>query len=169
MKLNLGCGIDYKKGFTNVDINKDVKADVYHDLNKLPYPFEDSSVDYIYADDVLVHLTLSPIEFLLECKRILKPNGMLHLIYPNMFWWRLRLNYLFGNILWSNAYHPRHYQLLKPSWILIVLRMLEFYVEETRKTGGLTGFVFKNHMELRESIINLKCKKKEGGERKVIT
>jgi len=25
-KLNLGCGIDYRKGWTNVDFNKDVKA-----------------------------------------------------------------------------------------------------------------------------------------------
>ena len=29
-RLNLGCGPDYRKGWVNVDIRKDIKADIVH-------------------------------------------------------------------------------------------------------------------------------------------
>ena len=38
-KLNLGCGGDYKKGWTNVDIDKNVRADIYSELSE-NFPFK---------------------------------------------------------------------------------------------------------------------------------
>ena len=35
MKLNLGCGTDYKEGWINVDMG-DCKCDVKHDLENFP-------------------------------------------------------------------------------------------------------------------------------------
>jgi SAM-dependent methyltransferase len=56
MKLHLGCGLKKKSGWINVDIEKDVKPDVMHDLNKYPWPFKNNSVDEIYMSNVLEHL-----------------------------------------------------------------------------------------------------------------
>ena len=81
-KLNLGCGNDYKEGYINIDWNKVEKADVYQDLNNLPYPFEDNSFDEVYAQHILEHLD-RPFAIIEELHRILKPNGLLHIKVPH--------------------------------------------------------------------------------------
>lgn len=72
-KLNIGSGTTYKKGFVNVDYDKSVKADVYHDLNVYPYPFKEE-FDYIECFHTLEHLE-NPYKFMMEMKRILKVGG----------------------------------------------------------------------------------------------
>lgn len=81
MKINLGCGLDYKKGWTNIDVPP-TKCDVKHDLNKYPYPFKSSSVDYIFAKWVCEHLDDME-AFIKEAYRILKTGGLLEIIVPN--------------------------------------------------------------------------------------
>ena len=54
--LDLGCGNRKKPGAIGVDINPNAQADIIHDLNKFPYPFEDSTFDEIYADNTIEHL-----------------------------------------------------------------------------------------------------------------
>ena len=81
-KLNLGCGIDYKEGFVNVDFHSHIKIDVEHDLNVLPYPFNDGEFDYIYASHILEHLD-KPFVIITELHRILKPGGTLHIKVPH--------------------------------------------------------------------------------------
>jgi len=82
IKVNLGSGEYKKKDYINVDWNKDDKPDVIHDLNSLPYPFEESSVDLIEADHVLEHLD-KPLEIMKELHRILKPGGKLKIKVPH--------------------------------------------------------------------------------------
>lgn len=83
MRLNLGAGHAIKDGFINHDIVKHQKEiDVVHDLNILPWPWKDSSVQLILANSVFEHLKLDLIESCNECWRIIKPNGRLHLEYP---------------------------------------------------------------------------------------
>ncbi|MBI2030856.1 methyltransferase domain-containing protein [Candidatus Kaiserbacteria bacterium] len=82
VKLNLGCGEDKKDGFVNVDWSPLVKPDVVHDLNAVPYPFADGSVDHVEAFHVLEHLTL-PFDKMHEFHRILKPGGTLHIKVPH--------------------------------------------------------------------------------------
>ena len=55
-KLNCGCGAQYLEGFVNLDGNTEVRADVYHDLESMPLPFEDGSFDLIYAAHILEHI-----------------------------------------------------------------------------------------------------------------
>lgn len=82
LKLNLGCGSDYKKGWTNVDNYAEYKTDKQLDLDVLPYPWKTNTVDYIYMDNVLEHLE-EPVKVLRECARILKPGGTLEVIVPD--------------------------------------------------------------------------------------
>ncbi|MBU3906871.1 MAG: class I SAM-dependent methyltransferase [Nanoarchaeota archaeon] len=84
-KLNLGCGEDYKnpgEGWVNLDNNKLFKADIYHDLNKIPYPFKANSFDKIYMKMILEHLD-NPIEFLKDVIRISKKGAKIVLIAPH--------------------------------------------------------------------------------------
>jgi predicted SAM-dependent methyltransferase len=81
-KLNLGCSSYKKEGFINVDFRSDVQPEVVHDLNVIPYPFEESSVDLIEADHVLEHLD-RPFEVMKELYRILKPGGELVVKVPH--------------------------------------------------------------------------------------
>lgn len=81
VRVNLGCGEDYKEGWINVDYNKKVKADIYSDfLKKLP--FKDNSVDFIYAKNIFEHVP-NPLDFLFEIKRVLKKGGKVSLITDN--------------------------------------------------------------------------------------
>ncbi len=55
-KLNLCCGDDYQEGWVNVDLNKNSRCDVVHNLDIFPYPFQDDSFDYVRIIDGLEHL-----------------------------------------------------------------------------------------------------------------
>lgn len=81
MKINFGCGEDYKEGWVNVDKCK-VKADLIYDLDVFPYPFKDSSADYILCRSVLEHLK-DYISALKEMHRILKSGGMIEIFVPH--------------------------------------------------------------------------------------
>ena len=54
--LDLGCGNTKRPGAIGVDFNDRSAADVIHNLNRFPYPFNDSSFDEIYLDNTLEHL-----------------------------------------------------------------------------------------------------------------
>tara|TARA_Y100000294_G_C8359114_1_gene257985 strand:- start:18 stop:512 length:495 start_codon:yes stop_codon:yes gene_type:complete len=84
VKLNLGCGKDYKKGYINVDNTPYVKKDVDADLEKYPLPFKNNYADEIKCMAVLEHLE-SPLRFLEEVHRILKPGGKFKFRVPMAF------------------------------------------------------------------------------------
>lgn len=96
MKLNLGCGRTLKKGYVNVDIVKEKGVDIVHNLNKFPYPFEDNSVDEIFAQDILEHVEDAK-GFIEECWRICKPNAS---IYVRTVHWS-------GSVAWTDITHVR--------------------------------------------------------------
>jgi len=81
-KLNLGCGLNYKEGWINLDFDRNIRADIYWDLNKLPWPFEDEEFDFILMESILEHLDDLP-SILKECHRILKRKGLLKIIVPH--------------------------------------------------------------------------------------
>ena len=87
LKLHLGCGTVYKDGWINIDNNSDnniQKLDLKYDLSK-GIPFKDSSVDYIYNEHFLEHLTVKEGKvFLKECKRVLKKDGVLRIAMPDL-------------------------------------------------------------------------------------
>lgn len=80
--LNLGCGWRKHGEGINVDGFMACEPDVLWDLNKFPYPWDDNSVDEIYAYHIFEHLTDWWGAFA-ECARILKPNGQLEIRVPD--------------------------------------------------------------------------------------
>ncbi len=81
IKLNVGCGDDYKKGFINLDFNKEVKADIYHNLEKR-FPFTDNEFDYILLDNVLEHIP-NLFKIIDELFRISKPDAIIDIYVPH--------------------------------------------------------------------------------------
>jgi predicted SAM-dependent methyltransferase len=83
-KLNLGCADDGQlEGYINLDLNKDLPNVLA--ANALYLPFKDNSMDEIYASHFLEHLTPIELDYeLVECRRVLKPKGLFHIIVPDM-------------------------------------------------------------------------------------
>ncbi len=84
MKLNLGCGLDKREGYVNIDIREEVNPDLVHDLEK-PLPFPDNSAEEIIAKDVLEHLSFHKVEDALrDWFRVLKPGGRIYIQCPDL-------------------------------------------------------------------------------------
>lgn len=85
VKLHLGCGSVYKEGWINIDKRTDgVKLDLNFDLCK-SLPFEDGSVDFIFNEHFLEHLSVEQgVFFLKECFRVLKKGGVLRIAMPHI-------------------------------------------------------------------------------------
>lgn len=81
-KLNLGCGDDYRQGYINVDIGL-CKKDVEHDLENLPYPFEDNTFSEIVMQHCIEHISRENFPVLVqELHRISKPSAVIHISAP---------------------------------------------------------------------------------------
>lgn len=71
LKLNLACGQIKQEGFVGVDKYKTDAADIVHDLNIYPWPFEDNSIDEILCSHYIEH-TKDLDKFMDEIYRIMK-------------------------------------------------------------------------------------------------
>ncbi|MDZ8055544.1 MAG: class I SAM-dependent methyltransferase [Aulosira sp. ZfuVER01] len=107
LKLNLGCGSHTPSGWVNVDyamgawiaklpvisqinkrfkiLNLDWPENIFlYDLRK-KFPWKDNSVDVVYSSHTLEHLSKTEGQhFLRECHRVLKPNGIIRIIVPDL-------------------------------------------------------------------------------------
>jgi len=79
--LDLGCGKKKRSGAIGVDYSNRHGADVIHDLNIFPYPFKESSADYVFLDNVLEHLN-NPMRVMEEVYRVAKPGAVIKVIVP---------------------------------------------------------------------------------------
>ena len=81
--LNLGCGKTRIPGSMGVDrVKIENYVDIVHDLDVLPYPFEDNSIDEIHMYHVFEHLH-EPLKKIEDLYRILKPGGIIYMRVPH--------------------------------------------------------------------------------------
>ena len=83
-RLNVGCGNQKKPGWIGIDKVKTPATNLVRDLAR-GLPFEDSSVDEIYCDNVLEHIG-PPEDFIFvlnEFHRVLKPGSVATIIVPD--------------------------------------------------------------------------------------
>lgn len=81
VRLNLGCGDDLKRGYINIDLH--ASSDFVTRMDFRALNFADSSVDEIYAKDILAHVGLpDAMTCLANWARILRPGGKLTVQTP---------------------------------------------------------------------------------------
>jgi len=82
--LNLGAGNRIIEGAINHDLTYHrEEISIAHDLNCLPWPWNDNAFEQIQIISVAEHLKLTLIETLNECWRVLEPGGRLIIKYPH--------------------------------------------------------------------------------------
>lgn len=82
--LNVGAGNKILSYAINHDLHKHrAGIDVAHDLNDIPWPWPDNSVDKIISCAVFEHLDIDLVAALNECWRILRPGGICYLKLPH--------------------------------------------------------------------------------------
>lgn len=88
IKLNLGCGHDFKEGYINVDhpdayvFHNNYEIE-YHDLSEFPWPWDDGEAEHIYMKEILEHLP-DPVRVMKECKRVLGQGKTVEIIVPHV-------------------------------------------------------------------------------------
>lgn len=87
IKLHIGCGILYKDEWINIDNNSDnniKKLDLNWDISK-NLPLTEASVDYIYNEHFIEHLTyVQGQNFLKNAFKILKHGGVARIACPDL-------------------------------------------------------------------------------------
>ena len=84
MRLNFGCGIHPLAGYTNIDANPNIAADVHADALEFLDRLAEGEVTEIYAGHFLEHLERpAGLHFLQECYRVLAPGGICGIVVPD--------------------------------------------------------------------------------------
>lgn len=128
LKLNLGAGEFKLPEYINIDCESSTEPDLLLDFTREPLPYEKGQVDEVKMIHCLEHVEYFHWGFLLgEISRVLKPNGILMLSYPEFgecakrflandneqkhFW----QNTLYGRQLYPSDYHvvPMHSKYIK--------------------------------------------------------
>lgn len=81
MKLNLGCGNDYKEGYINCDWTDKIKVDKIVDLEKPLKMFDSDSVEEIICNHVLEHIN-NFVPLIHELHRICKEDAVIKIKTP---------------------------------------------------------------------------------------
>lgn len=129
--LELGCGVHPTPGAIHHDRIKHADwVDVAHDLNILPWPWQDGEFDKVIAIDVLEHLKPWKVDiqgWLDELWRILKPGGQAVLHLPA---WNQPLSY--RDPTHYRVFHPESFYYWQPGHYLHE-QFGKFYFAESAK------------------------------------
>lgn len=80
--LDVGCGLNKIPNSIGIDIIDLPGVDIIHDINLLPWPFEDGQFNAISFTHSISHLKDIP-SIIKECHRILAPGGIIEIIAPH--------------------------------------------------------------------------------------
>ncbi|MBW4477964.1 MAG: glycosyltransferase [Tolypothrix brevis GSE-NOS-MK-07-07A] len=85
LKLHLGCGVNIKKGYFNIDQHVSAPSIINMDIFNLS--IDDDVVNEIFTEHMLEHLSKYEVPLALkEWARVLKPDGKLVMNLPNLEW-----------------------------------------------------------------------------------
>lgn len=130
VRLNLGCSDDLKLTFINVDIVP--PADLICDLRG-PWPWVDSSVDYILANDVIEHLP-DKVHTMNELWRVLKNGGLVDIFVPTTD----------GRGAWQDPQHCSYWN--RNSFFYHTVGVAEF-IRFRDSLGIKGGFIVRQELE----------------------
>jgi methionine biosynthesis protein MetW len=133
-------GVDVSENAVEAARATGLDARVIDDAAELPFP--DESFDLVLCIEVLEHL-FSPHRAASEIRRVLRPGGRLVCSTPNVGYWRLRVNMLFG--LWNpigdelsieQPWRDPHIRFFTPSTLERMLRLVGFREVKIGAYGG---------------------------------
>lgn len=82
--VNLGCGTRFHPDWTNLDFTSADPSVISYNL-RAGIPFPENTFEVIYHSHVLEHFSRSEaIDFLRECRRVLKPRGIIRIVVPDL-------------------------------------------------------------------------------------
>lgn len=81
MKIHLGCGVDYREGYINVDASEEVNPDLVWNLEETPMPINENSADEVLANHVLEHIN-NFIYLMHDIYRICRKNAVVKIRTP---------------------------------------------------------------------------------------
>ena len=125
--LNIGCGNVYHHDWVNIDIYPNNPEIISHNiLNGLPFGNDQFSV--VYLSHLLEHIPKGKtLYFLKECFRVLKPNGIIRIVVPDLE----NIVDEYKKYLLENIDHPNPISNANYEWIL-----LEMYDQTVRNQNG---------------------------------
>jgi predicted SAM-dependent methyltransferase len=83
-KIQIGAQSNSIAGWLNLDLLPKSHEVVYMDATKT-FPFPSGSIDYIYTEHMIEHISFSDAQFMIaECFRVLKPQGRIRVSTPNL-------------------------------------------------------------------------------------
>lgn len=102
-KLHIGCGNIYLKGWINIDLDSEL-ADLNHDLRE-PLPFEDGSVDFIFSEHFIEHLSFEEgLACVQDFYRVLKSGGVLRVATPDLRYLLFKYFFFWKKQDWIKTY-----------------------------------------------------------------
>jgi predicted SAM-dependent methyltransferase len=145
--LNLGCSIKIHPEWVNIDMvsnHPDVEA---HNLLK-GIPRESNTFEVVYHCQVVEHIPYEDaLSFMQECFRVLKPNGIIRVVTPDLEGIvREYLRLLEKNLQGPDEFHDECYD-----WM-----MIEMYDQVVRrKPGGrLSDFLRRDHIPNEDYVLS---------------
>ncbi|MHC4951248.1 MAG: glycosyltransferase, partial [Planctomycetota bacterium] len=85
VKLHIACGRHYLDGWVNIDGDPKTQADIHCDITREGLPFPDNSVDYVFNEHFIEHLSYEDgLAFFKEAYRVLKSDGVLRIAFPDL-------------------------------------------------------------------------------------
>lgn len=144
--LNIACGHKYHPDWVNIDIITDSKY--VHKINILKgLPFPDDTVEVIYNSQFIEHLTQEEAaNFLKECFRVLKKDGILRIVTPDLE----NIVNEYKNLLAENLNTPSPVSKANYNWIL--LELFDQMVR-TRPGGNMLQHLLRPDLINRDYII----------------
>jgi len=111
--------------------------------------YEAEKFDVVVMSHVIEHI-YQPIEFLVECRRILKPNGQLIILTPNA----CSLGHLIFSNNWRGLEPPRHLHIFNPMSLKALLMKAGFSNVMITSAARSCAWMFINSYVLRKMNIN---------------